>query len=158
MKLGGTTLITLRDMDSTEYQRYLRFSIKNYAAEHVKAGNWNEEESIEKATKEYNKLLPEGEKTPNHKLFTIIADDIEAGVIWLAIRSKDKGFIYDINIWEENQGRGFGKQAMKAIEEVGRELGLKSIGLHVFGHNEVARNLYKKLGYTEISIVMEKEL
>ncbi|WP_378151385.1 GNAT family N-acetyltransferase [Chungangia koreensis] len=151
-------MITLKNMDSTEYQRYLNNAIKNYAAEHVKAGNWSEEEAIDKATNEYNKLLPEGEKTPNHKLFTIHAEDKEVGMIWLGVRSEEKGFIYDFNIWEGNQGRGYGKQAMKEIEVVGKSLGLKSIRLHVFGHNEVAWNLYKKLGYIETDIVMEKNL
>lgn len=151
-------MLTLKNMDSTDFQRYLNYAIKNYAAEHVKAGNWSEEEAIEKSTNEYNNLLPEGEKTSNHKLFTIHANDQEVGVIWLGIRSEEKGFIYDINIWEGNQGLGYGKQAMKEIEVVGKSLGLKSIRLHVFGHNEVARSLYKKLGYIETDIVMEKIL
>lgn len=145
-------------MDSIEFQQYLSFAIKNYANEHVKAGNWNEQESIEKATKEFEKLLPQGEKTANNKLFTIRDESMEVGMIWLAQRSNEKGFIYDINIWEGNLGRGYGKQAMKEIEVVGRNLGLKSIGLHVFGHNKVARSLYEKLGYIETDIVMEKVL
>jgi ribosomal protein S18 acetylase RimI-like enzyme len=145
-------------MNSTEFQQYLNFAVKNYADEHVKAGNWNEEESINKATTEYNKLLPEGEKTANNKLFTIRSEDQAVGMIWLAQILNDKGFIYDINIWEDHQGRGYGKQAMVEIEVVGRNLGLKKIGLHVFGHNKVARDLYEKIGYKETDILMEKEL
>ncbi|WP_420851953.1 hypothetical protein [Paenibacillus allorhizoplanae] len=41
---------------------------------------------------------------------------------------------------------------------MGREIGIKSIGLHVFAHNQIARGLYEKLGYEETSIVMAKEL
>ncbi|MCM3667852.1 GNAT family N-acetyltransferase [Mesobacillus maritimus] len=145
-------------MNSSEFEQYLSHAIRGYADEHVKAGNWNEQEALSKATKEYERLLPDGEKTANHTLFTIRDEDKEVGMIWLAQRANDKGFIYDINIWEENQGRGYGKQAMIEIEKVARKLGLKSIKLHVFGHNRVARGLYEKLGYLETSIVMEKKI
>ncbi|SET80116.1 Acetyltransferase (GNAT) family protein [Salinibacillus kushneri] len=80
------------------------------------------------------------------------------GMIWLAQRSNEKGFICDVNIWEGNQGRGYGKQAMKELELVAKKLGLKSIGLHVFGHNQIARGLYEKLGYIETDILMEKKI
>jgi ribosomal protein S18 acetylase RimI-like enzyme len=151
-------LVRLDEMNSNEFKQYLNYAVRNYADEHVKAGNWNEQESISKATKEFEQLSPEGEKTVNNKLFIIRDEDREVGMIWLAQRSNEKGFIYDINIWEGNQGRGYGKQAMKEIELVARKLGLKSIGLHVFGHNQVARGLYEKLGYIETDIIMEKEI
>jgi len=56
------------------------------------------------------------------------------------------------------RGKGYGKQTMLLIEEKARELGLKSIGLHVFGVNTVARNLYEGLGYEISSLNMQKQL
>lgn len=47
---------------------------------------------------------------------------------------------------------------MKQAEIIAKEVGLKMIGLHVFGHNKVARGLYEKSGYTETNIKMEKTL
>jgi ribosomal protein S18 acetylase RimI-like enzyme len=47
---------------------------------------------------------------------------------------------------------------MEEIERVGRNLGLKNIGLNVFAHNKIARGLYEKLGYKEKAIIMVKEL
>ena len=91
-------MVRLEEMKSNEFQRYLSYAIKNYADEHVKAGNWNELEAISKATKEFEKLLPEGEKTVNNKLFIIRDEEQEVGMIWLAQESTEKGFIYDINI------------------------------------------------------------
>jgi ribosomal protein S18 acetylase RimI-like enzyme len=151
-------LINLELMDSAEFQRYLNMAIENYANEHVLAGNWSEEESIDKATEEYTSLLPEGEKTVNNYLYTIREVDQEVGMIWLAKKTNDKGFIYDIRISATYQGRGFGKEAMKQIELIGKSLGLKKIGLHVFGYNKVARTLYEKLGYETTSLLMEKEI
>lgn len=151
-------MIRLEEMKSNEFQRYLSYAIKNYADGHVKAGNWDELEAIGKATKEFENLLPEGEKTANNKLFIIRDEEQEVGMIWLAQQSTEKGFIYDINIWEGNQGRGYGKKAMEEIEIVAKKLGLKNIGLHVFGYNKVARGLYEKLGYIETDILMKKNI
>ncbi|WP_367398413.1 GNAT family N-acetyltransferase [Paenibacillus barcinonensis] len=113
---------------------------------------------MSKATEQYAQLLPDNEKTANNKLFTIRSDGKEVGMIWLALKPNNKGFIYDIRIREEYRGRGFGKQAMEDIEKVGREFGIKSMGLHVFAHNPIARSLYEKLGYEETSVVMAKKL
>ncbi|MCK6258181.1 GNAT family N-acetyltransferase [Fictibacillus sp. KIGAM418] len=151
-------MVRLEEMKSDEFQRYLSYAIKNYADEHVKAGNWNELEAFSKATQEFEKLLPDGEKTTNNNLYIIRDEEQEVGMVWLAQRSNEKGFIYDINVWEGNQGRGYGKKAMKEVEIVAKKLGLKSIGLHVFGHNQTARGLYEKLGYIETDIVMKKKI
>ena len=102
--------------------------------------------------------MPKGQNTKNHYLFTIRDGSKEVGMIWLAKRTDEKGFIYDINIWEGNQSKGYGKQAMQEMEILAKKIGLKSIGLHVFGHNKIARSLYEKLGYKESNIKMEKIL
>src|SRR5699024_4883208 len=107
---------------------------------------------------EHKKLLPDGEETENNYLFIIRDGEQEIGMIWLAHKTGEKGFIYDVNIWEGNQGKGYGKQAMKEVERVAKKIGLKKIGLHVFGHNKVERGLYEKLGYMEKKIKMEKTL
>ncbi|MDC3414160.1 GNAT family N-acetyltransferase [Aquibacillus sp. 3ASR75-11] len=150
--------VRLEKMNSVEFQQYLSYAIKNFADEQIKSGIWEQQGSISRAKNEYIKLLPEGEKTENNNLFTIRDGDQEVGMIWLAQRTNEKGFIYDINIWEGNQGKGYGKQAMKELEIAAKKIGLKSIGLHVFGHNKVARDLYEKLGYIETNIRMEKTL
>ena len=151
-------MVKLEKMNSNEFQRYLSFAIKNYASEHVRAGNWEESEAVDKAAQEYENLLPDGKNTTNQYLFTIRDGEHEVGIIWLAKRSAEKGFIYDIYISEENQGKGYGRKAMEEIEKEAKNLGLKSIGLHVFGHNALARDLYEKIGYVETDILMEKKL
>ncbi|MYL56771.1 GNAT family N-acetyltransferase [Virgibacillus halodenitrificans] len=150
--------ISLEKMNATEFQQYLNYAIRNYADEHIKAGDREQEDAINKATSEFEKLLPENEKTDNNYLFTIRSNNQEVGMIWLAQRTSDEGFIYDVNIWDGNQGKGYGKQAMIELETVAKKIGLKSIGLHVFGHNKVARDLYKKIGYIETNIKMKKIL
>jgi ribosomal protein S18 acetylase RimI-like enzyme len=82
-------------------------------------------------------------------------------MIWLRAeldRPIKSGFIFDVEVKEEFRGRGYGKQAMLLIEEEARKLGIKRMGLHVFGYNQVARNLYESIGYTVSSLNMLKDL
>src|SRR5699024_9480957 len=107
---------------------------------------------------EHKKLLPEEEKNEDNYLFTIRDGHQEIGMIWLVRKTRETGVIYDINIWEGVQGKGYVKQAMREVEVIAKEIGLKMIGLHVFGHNNVARHLYEQLGYVETNINMRKSL
>jgi ribosomal protein S18 acetylase RimI-like enzyme len=67
-------------------------------------------------------------------------------------------FIYDIEVDEAFRGRGYGRAALLALEPLARELGYDTVGLHVFGDNEVARNLYRTSGYVETDVMMNKRL
>jgi ribosomal protein S18 acetylase RimI-like enzyme len=68
------------------------------------------------------------------------------------------GFIYDLFVEEPWRGRGLAGQAMLALEERARQLGLATLYLHVFADNPVARALYDKLGYRVTSLNMAKPL
>lgn len=150
--------VILKTMSSDEFQQYQGYAIENFANEQIKSGNWKQKGAISKAEEEYKRLLPDGSNTDNNYLFTIRDGELKVGMVWLAKKDDNKGFIYDINIWKGDQGKGYGKQAMKQIEIIAKEIGLNRIGLHVFGHNKVARSLYDQLGYVETSIKMEKSL
>jgi ribosomal protein S18 acetylase RimI-like enzyme len=47
---------------------------------------------------------------------------------------------------------------MLLAESEARRRGLHRVALNVFGGNEVARNLYRSLGYGENAILMSKNL
>jgi ribosomal protein S18 acetylase RimI-like enzyme len=47
---------------------------------------------------------------------------------------------------------------MLLLEEKAREMGLKSLELHVFGSNHVARKLYETIGYETTNVLMSKKL
>lgn len=63
-----------------------------------------------------------------------------------------------ISSWIKKSEVEYGKQAMLALEVVAESLGVETIGLHVFAHNPVAMNLYRKLGYEVTSQNMVKYL
>jgi ribosomal protein S18 acetylase RimI-like enzyme len=47
---------------------------------------------------------------------------------------------------------------MLLAEDLARVNGATTIGLNVFGHNRIARDLYNSLGYEESAVVMRKSL
>ncbi|MEG2985817.1 MAG: GNAT family N-acetyltransferase [Peptostreptococcaceae bacterium] len=149
----------LREMASNEFEEYLDNAISIYAKEKIESGNWTKDEAFLRSKSEYNKLLPNGVNSDNNHLFSIINETNEViGMIWLNEKENSSSFIYDININENYQGKGYGYRAMKEIEGVAKTLGLDKIDLHVFGHNEIAINLYEKLGYKATNIMMSKKL
>jgi ribosomal protein S18 acetylase RimI-like enzyme len=150
-------------MKATEYESYLAISIHEYAEEKVQAGNWQLEEALERSTKEFQQLLPEGVATKDNYLYDIEDGALGAkvGIIWLARMmqgTKSIMFIYDFRIDEAYRRKGYGEQAMRAAEEQAKGLGFDTIALHVFGHNHAARALYEKMGYEITNINMTKKL
>ncbi|MEI5905865.1 GNAT family N-acetyltransferase [Bacillus spongiae] len=152
-------MVNLKPMTSQEFDLYLKKSVVQYAEQKVLSGNWRKEEAVERAKNQFNELLPNGLNTNDHFLFTIFDVHQPVGILWLAKQSKDSGYVYDIRIEDECQGKGYGKAAMQAMEQIAKEtLKVKKIGLHVFGHNQIARELYGKLGYQITNVVMEKNI
>jgi ribosomal protein S18 acetylase RimI-like enzyme len=103
--------------------------------------------------------------TPGQYLFSILAAPEPGlparpvGMIWFAaLEGRPQAFIYDFAIDPAYRRRGYGAQALRALEAEVRAVGLESIALHVFGHNHGAQALYRKLGYEVTNLHMAKRL
>ncbi|RIW38329.1 GNAT family N-acetyltransferase [Bacillus salacetis] len=151
-------MVRLKRMTAKEFDAFLDHSIENYAKEKTEAGNWAPEEALENSKNDFKRLLPNRENSEDNYLYTIWDNDLAAGSIWLAKIGEDTGYIYNIFIEPEHQGKGYGKQAMLEIEKAAKALGFSKIELHVFGHNQTARNLYEKLEYEVTNVIMAKKL
>jgi ribosomal protein S18 acetylase RimI-like enzyme len=149
-------MITLQPMQQEEYDRVLENEIGNYAADHVRNGNWLEEGSLERSRKEFESLLPEGVHTPNQYLWSLMDGDQKTGFLWVHVKDH-KGFIYDFLIDEEFRGKGYGKQTLAAMDEKLQSMNVDSVALHVFGDNTAAQELYKKTGFEITGIHMQKK-
>ena len=151
-------------MSKREFNTYFKEASRKYAEEKVNSGNWSPEKAEELAKQTMKKLLPEGINTKTHHLYSI--DDKKSnkriGIIWFKINedssSNQQMFLYDILINEKYRGKGFGTQTMKKLEEKAKELKCNKILLHVFGHNNSAIALYKKMGYKITNLMMSKEI
>lgn len=149
-------------MAEEQFEQFLSYAIKEYAEDHIKGGRWTAENAYEESRKEFAHYLPEGLQTPDHYLYSIYDEqrDAHVGMLWFAriTRGEPMAFVYDIRIDEAQRRHGYGSQAFQLMEEKVRELGLSSIGLHVFGHNKGALQMYEKLGYVPTNINMRKTL
>lgn len=150
-------------MTEPEYQLFAERSVGAYAAARVAAGEWGADRSLHLAAKEFHGLLPDGLATPGHHLFTlrVEAGGPPVGTIWYAEQLGGRtptAFLYDIEILPAFQRRGYGMEAMLALEADVVRRGLTGIGLRVFGHNRTALALYERAGYVATSIAMFKPL
>jgi ribosomal protein S18 acetylase RimI-like enzyme len=158
---GQRPTVILRPVSADRFEAVVRASTAGYAEGIEVHGGRKRADAIAKAERDVAALLTAGAATPGHWLFDIEAGGEVVGRIWLADRASNGRrtiFVYDLDIAPAFRGRGFGRSAMHLAEGVARDHGIDRIELHVFGANEVARGLYRSLGYAETSIVMAKDL
>jgi GNAT superfamily N-acetyltransferase len=155
-------MIYLEPMTETEFDAFLADAIRDYAKDKVDAGNWDAAEALQRSTREFQNLLPDGVASQGQHLFTIKDETGAAvGMIWFAEEKsgpRPVAFIYDFLIREPYRRRGYATQALAAVEDEVRALGIDTLALHVFGHNHAARALYEKTGYVITNINMAKKL
>ena len=150
----------IRPMTSAEFAVYRERSIRDYAAEHVRAGNWNSSQAEALAAKQTDDLLPDGVDTPGMVL--LAAETTNAGVIgivWVELQHEQTtgAWIYDIQIDEEFRGAGLGRTTLRSAEEFAKAHGATQLGLNVFGSNAVARHLYETSGFQVKNVLMYKD-
>jgi ribosomal protein S18 acetylase RimI-like enzyme len=147
-------------MTQAEYDRWLPEAMVGYAEDMIGSGV-DSETAHAKSARDFPTFLPNGLATEGQLLYTVVADGGAVGVLWLTERDVDMGrslFILDVQIDEEQRGRGLGRAAMLLVEEEARRRGLERVTLNVFGGNDVARNLYRSLGYRETAVYMMKRV
>jgi ribosomal protein S18 acetylase RimI-like enzyme len=153
--------VSLIPMADDEYAAWRARIIPEYAAEHVATGAWTPEEAPMRAERQFNELLVDGPSTPGQYLWTIRdGEEADVGVLWVALIDNRPGhaFIYEIWVSPDRRGEGLGSAALSQLESWAPKNGVRSIGLHVFGHNGGARRLYHRLGFVETNVQMEKQL
>jgi ribosomal protein S18 acetylase RimI-like enzyme len=153
----------LAPMKPAAFTAYREMAIRNYAEDNVASGRWPSEGAIERSSEDFAESLPQGLDTPNNYLYEIQSNEHSeaVGILWFAVIVKNgikSAFIYDVEIKPEYRRQGHGRAAFAALEPLVLDLGLSSIGLHVFGHNPSAKALYDSMGYGVTGISMLKRL
>lgn len=153
-------MIRLRPMTQAEFDVYLPKLIEDYAQERAAAGGVPIEGEREASREQIAGLLKDGLATERQHLWRLEAEGGEpAGILWVDVNeAEQRAFIYDFMIEPALRGRGYGAQALAALETELRRRGVKRIMLNVFGHNQVARRLYERAGYGIVAIHMQKDI
>lgn len=151
--------VTLEPMTPAEYGGWLEPAIVEYAKDKVTSGEWPQDGALTRSRRGFRDLLPNGVATPDHHLFTGRAGGEAIGTLWVFV-SAERGdaFIYDVAVEETHRGRGLGRALLEAAEVWIRKRGLRSVSLHVFGHNAIARRLYESADYQVTDLSMRKLL
>jgi ribosomal protein S18 acetylase RimI-like enzyme len=150
----------IRPLREDEYDAFVGRGLAFYVNDMVAAGV-DRDVAQAKADRDLPQILPQGLATPDHSMYAIEDEGRFAGYLWLCDRDSELGhslFVYAIEIDEEFRGRGRGRAAMVFAVEEAKRLGIAKVALNVFGGNEVARRLYRSLGYRETAIHMEKRV
>jgi ribosomal protein S18 acetylase RimI-like enzyme len=153
--------IELRRMRADEFPEWKADSVASYSADMQENGGMPRDAADAKATSDFERLLVQDVETPEHFLHVIEDHGSVVGYLWLALRDSPSGrvlFVYEVRIAEEARGRGLGRAAMEFAARFAAEQGLGRIELNVMGGNEVARGLYRALGYDEVAVYMGKNL
>ena len=153
----------IRPLGEGEYAEWRRLSRERYTADMVQHGGFALENARAKSEKDFALTMPDGLATAGQHVFAVEAPDGEVvGHVWLGEReTRDEGrvaFVYELRIDENRRRRGYGRDAMLLLEDEARSLGLDRIELNVFGGNDVARGLYRSLGYHDRWVTMGKQL
>ncbi len=141
-----TDRVRLEPMTPERFETFRDFLVHDYAHELELAGA-SREQAEREAAEVSSTWLADGVDSEGHALFTGWAEGRECGVLWVADRWPDQGYVYDVMVHEELRCRGLGAALMNHAALWCREQGRRWLGLNVFAHNTRARLLYEQLGY-----------
>jgi ribosomal protein S18 acetylase RimI-like enzyme len=147
-------------MRDDEFVRWLPSMCEEYAEDMVRHGGASVDAAREQAAVDIEGLFPGGRPSSDQAVFVLEADGEAIGELWFAEREEplERGalWIYHARIDERFRGRGYGRAAMLLAEDEARRRGLARVTFNVFGGNEVARSLFRSLGYVETALILEK--
>jgi ribosomal protein S18 acetylase RimI-like enzyme len=150
--------INLSKPNAEEFRAIREYALNDYTHD-GKVGTWP---AAEIAQQEFDRLLPNGLDTENQHLLSVrIEGDAHVGFLFLTIIQRMTGpeaFILDLVIFQNFRRKGYGEEALLQLEQYVSELGLKTISLSVFHHNEAAQALYRKIDYSPVFTRMTKKL
>jgi ribosomal protein S18 acetylase RimI-like enzyme len=149
-------------MTDEELAEWLPRARAEYADSMMRDGGVDEERARAKAEADFASMLPGAKPGLGQWVFAIESAGERVGELWLGERddelSRGALWVYDVEIDAARRGRGLGRAAMLLAEDEARRRGCERVVLNVFARNEVARGLYRSLGYEESSVLMAKRL
>jgi ribosomal protein S18 acetylase RimI-like enzyme len=151
---------TLEPMSAAEVNNYRDGHQAEYIAERIAAGE-HPDDANSNAVEQFEMYFPNGGVATGHLHFRVVSDSETVGSLWIGPRLAERPesfWVWSVEIDEEHRRKGLGRAAMQLAEEAALDHGATELGLNVFGHNTVARQLYESLDYQTTALQMRKEL
>lgn len=151
--------VTARQMTEEEFRPWWKAGKDDYADSFVRNGLLTEEEAHARSERDHAQLLPDDLATADNDVTAIVAEGRRVAAIWIAHNVEPEvSFVFSVDVEPGERGRGYGRAAMLAGEQLALAAGSKRLGLNVFGHNDVAINLYTSMGYEATSQMRSVDL
>ncbi len=155
--------IRLKRMCEDEFRTYRDAAVRGYAEDKQRSGDWVCRDALTLSLQAFHRFAPSGLRTPDQHFFTVHDAATDAKVCWLWYQVRDDGlyrsaYLCDIMIFDEYQRQGYGTACLAELDNQAKGLGLRRVGLHVFGHNTEALELYQRCGYKITDYTMAKDL
>ena len=163
MTASTAPALRLEPMTGEEYDAWRGYAVRGYAQEFVDSGTLDPDAAAERAEKDFDELLSDGLATTDHLLWSgrVDGEDRAVGAIWVKVmpeRTPPHAFVFGLDVYPEFRRRGFGRALMEGALDELRHRGIATVGLNVFGHNDVARRMYDQLGFRVTSTQMKLTL
>jgi len=131
-------VIALRPLREDEYEAWDAAHRAEYGRGLVEHVGMSREQAEAKVERDVAHVLPDGLATAKTHIWAVEEEGRVVGTVFVGVR--DGGaWLYDITIAADERGKGYGRAAMTALEDEVRALGYDTIGLNVWGGNDVAR-------------------
>ena len=127
---------------------------RGYIDDLVKSDLYDLASATRKAKKEIDEIL---KRSTASFMLCFEEEKEEVGHILMNITPTDL-FIFNMEVYEEFRGQGYGKAILLAVEQLAVEKDLNRMTLSVSPLNKRALKLYKNSGFSELFVHMEKRL
>jgi len=130
-----------------------------YAADRMQADFLAQDQADAFVRRQTADTLPQGQATPGHHFYDIIAEAGAVGSLWLRhMPGEREAFVFDLLVHPQFRRRGYAGAALREAQVLLRQAGCEVLGLNVFAHNPGAQALYAKLGFKVASSYMNVRL
>lgn len=153
--------VQLKPMSEPSLTDFMSTLKTRYTLNRQQSNLLSEAEAIAFTERQWTNILPDGTATAGHHFLHIQNEsgNTPIGSTWIQIDlTNHAAFIFEIIVQSSSRGQGFGRAALKAIQSFAKEQGCNKLGLNVFASNTIAKNLYRSLGFEEVSTDMIKSI
>ncbi len=151
--------LELRAMQADEFDGYRAYFIPDYAGEIASNYGVSMAEALAKAASDINGALTQGVATAGNVLQCITNTADVIGYIWYRPDHDARSvFISDFCILPAHQNKGYGTQALAALEVRLTEDGFTQISLRVAADNPHAQHVYSQGGFRTTGINMTRRI